>query len=263
MTLPLSKLFVTDFDRLTHIMANDMDPEYTTPVGKLGSMSAFEVLMGNASVLGELGCQLAEDGGPFNAVSGFAKQEADSADVQVPEDIIPAGTKVGMLLWGSPHPNPSACTGQYHGSHDTGADYKTQAFESMAWLAPEAFIAMPFPEKYRVEFYQPLHHKSAVARTLVVTRIHVQQYVPMCSSNGYRYSIYGVDKDSIMVAMLVPPRYLSCLSFKEGALDLGMTILNVLLVMPADERGVALGCYDLSCEMEIYLAWQRMCLEKP
>ena len=45
-----------------------------------------------------------------------------------------------------------------------------EAFESMAWLAPDAFIIMPFPAKYCVENYQTAHDCTAKKRVLVISR---------------------------------------------------------------------------------------------
>jgi hypothetical protein len=251
-TAALSNLHLTDFDGLREGAVDAGDPECT---GQLcdGNVNAFCVLKERATLMASLGAKIDElTGLPFNNVSGFAKSASES--ILNPIDVIPPGCNVGLLLWGSPHPNPSSCDRESHGCFTTGATYKTNAFESMAWLAPSGFICMPFPQKYVVEFFQP-QQPAAAQRILVVSKAYVREYVPMTSSNTVRYPISGATKDSVMVACLVPPRFLESLAWMpDGQLDLGLTLLNVLAALTPFEKGVALGCYDLSCEMEIVAA---------
>jgi hypothetical protein len=192
---------------------------------------------------------------PFTNVSGFAKEARDT-EIKNPIDVVPAGCSIGLLLWGSPHRNPSDCSDKRHGSLKQSETHKTESFESMAWLAPNAFVCMAFPDRYPVEFYGP--SQSGAHRRLLVDKAYLRDYVPMASSNALRYTIKDVDKDHVMVACLVPPRFWWCLTFVDNHLDLGRTLLNVLSALSPTEQGVSLGCYDLSCEMEIAIA----CREK-
>ena len=116
---------------------------------------------------------------------------------------------------------------------------------------------MPFPDKYKVEFYQPQTRQEAAHRILLVCKAYVRDYVPMASSNALRYSVEGVDRDQVMVACLIPHRFWWCLTWVEGRLDIGSTLLNVLSAFTDDEKGVSLGCYDLSCEIKIVNAFSR------
>lgn len=257
--MALGNLYLTDFDRLVEVADEDLPKMRKVAEGRIGEESAFSVMVTRAKRMQELGCVMADDGLPINHVTGFPKRPSDPADVKEPKDILPTNTEIGLLCWGSPHFNASACSGAHHGSMKSGASYKTEAFESMAWMAPRGFVIMTFPDKYRVEFYQPQYDTNAEHRILMVARAHVRSYLPMTSSNGYRYPITDTDAERVMVAMLVPPRFLHCVSYIRGTVgggkvDFGMTCLRVLRSLTPSERGVALGCYDLSCEMEIALA---------
>ena len=248
--LPLANLFVTDLSRLGHIDEEDMNDDCKVQEGREGDKPAYAIMLENAKQLKLLGCQLDKDDLPFNKVSGF-EVHTPSTNLRNPGNVLPKGKKVGLLFWGSPHPNPSSCDGSNHGSREVGSGFKTNAFESMAWLAPGAFVAMTFPVKYMVEFYQPLHHAQAQSRTLIVAKAHVRSYKPMVSSHGYRYTIPIESRDGVVVAMLVPFQLLQSVVFLDDAIDVGRTLLNVLQGLPEDEKGVALGCYDLSLEMEL------------
>ena len=253
--MALSNLYLTDFDRLVEVADKDLPDSRKIAEGRIGEASAFSVMVTRAKVMKELGCVMADDGLPINHVTGFAKQPGDPTKVKEPKDILSRHIEIGLLFWGSPHFNSSACSDEHHGSMKSGATYKTEAFESIAWMAPRAFVIMPFPDKYRVEFYQPQYDKDAEHRVLIVARAYVRNYRPMTSSNGYRYPIANTNAEQVMVAMLVPPRFLHCISYVEGKVDFGKTCLRVLGSLTSAECGVALGCYDLSCEMEIVLAY--------
>lgn len=56
-----------------------------------------------------------------------------------------------------------------------------------------------------------------------------------------------------MIALLVPPSFLTCLAFEKERLDFGVTIRNVLKMLGDDEYACALGAYDCSLEMELTL----------
>jgi hypothetical protein len=213
-------------------------------------LTAYERMGKNLSSLTNLGA-LTDGGLPFNKVSGFEREDAES-DIRNPSELFPQ-KKLRLLFWGSPHRNPSCNDGVFHGSKALSAQYKTQAFESMAWLCPTGVVAMPFPVKYGVEFFQPCSDTTAANRALVCCRMHSRCYVPMASSDGLRYAIPDTSINDIMIALLVPPSFLTCLAFEKERLDFGVTIRNVLKMLGDDEYGCALGAYDCSLEMELTL----------
>ena len=248
--MALSKLVLTDFGVLCppsgvpEAMWGTHPPVHTME-------TAYERMVKNLSSLTNLGA-LTDGGLPLNKVSGFPREDADGIDIRNPAEIFPQ-KKLRLLIWGSPHPNPSSNNGVIHGSKVVSAQYKTQAFESMAWLCPTGVVAMAFPAKYEVEFYQPCADPTAANRVLVCCRMHSCGYVPMASSDGLRYTIPDTSIDDIMIALLVPPSFLNCLAFEKERLDFGLTIRNVLKMLGEDEYGCALGVYDCSLEMELIL----------
>ena len=76
----------------------------------------------------------------------------------------------------------------------------------------------------------------------------------MASGNGMRFAVPNVDKDCLMVAMLVAPEHMKHIMYHNNAIDFGATCLSILGDMADCERAVALGTYDASLEREIYLA---------
>ena len=248
--MALSKLALTDFGVLCppsgviEATCGTQPPLHTAE-------TAYERMRKNLAALTHLGAQT--DGGlPFNQVSGFPREDADGPDLRNPAEIFPQ-KKLRLLIWGSPHPNPSCNNCTIHGSKAVSAQYKTQAFESMAWLCPTGVVAMAFSAKYQVEFYQPCSDPTAANRALVCCRMHPRGYVPMASSDGLRYTVPDSSIDDVMIALLVPPSFLTCLAFEKERLDFGLTIRNVLKMLGEDEYGCALGVYDCSLEMELTL----------
>ena len=133
-TRGFSKLYLTDFDRLEFVATEDMLVKYKCDESKIGEETALDIMLSNLDGLKAFGCEVADDGMLINHVSGFSKEATDPSPPNNPDDIIPPGCTVGLLTWGSPRGNPSACTNAYHGSENNGASYKTDAFESMSWL---------------------------------------------------------------------------------------------------------------------------------
>ena len=77
----------------------------------------------------------------------------------------------------------------------------------------------------------------------------------MASGNGKRWTVPDVDKDNLMIAMLVLPKHMELTRFRDdGRIDLGATCLAIIDGMVADECAISLGCYDASLEFEVYLA---------
>ena len=257
LAMALTKLILTDFDRL-----RDTPVDRTEMWGSLAPLSedtAYERMVRNVALL--RACFSADGHLPLNMVSGFPISEEDRRglpELKSPADIAGGLQNVALLVWGSPHPNPSSSLGSIHGSASVSADYKTQAFEPMAWLSSGTSI-MVFPCKYDVELYQPQHNKfdrKPQNRFLLCGRMYSREYVPMASGNGLRFAVPDVDNDHLMIAMLVPPRHLKHIAYRDGAVDFGATCLSILGEMDGAERAVSLGVYDASLEREIYLASQ-------
>ena len=247
-TQHLRKLVLSDFGVLFP-SDTEQDAKWGEQCPVHSAETAYDRMVHNVGVLSHLGAQT--DGSvPFNKVSGFPREDGDGPDIRNPAEMFPE-KKLRLLIWGSPHPNPSCNDGVIHGSKAVSAQYKTQAFESMAWLCPTGVVAMTFPAKYEVEFYQPCSDPTAANRVLVCCRMHSRSYVPMASSNGLRYTIPDTSIDDVMVALLVPPSFMRCLAFAKDRLDFGWTMRNVLELIGEDEYGCALGVYDCSLEMEL------------
>ena len=248
--MALSKLVLSDFSVLCQpasVPEGSWDGRQPLDV----KMTAFEHMLGNLESLMRLGALTTHEGLPYEKVSGFEKTEGDDPEVLNPSDIFPHKT-LRLLFWGAPHPNPSKCNGSHHGSMATAAKYKTEAFESMAWLCPTGLVAMTFPAKYKVEFYHPRNDTTATARILICTNMSARSYVPMASSNGLRYRIPQADVEDTMVSMLVPPAMWHCVTFDEaGCLIFGQTLRKALATLDDDEFGCALGVYDCSLEAEL------------
>ena len=254
--MALRNLVLTDFDRLIETEVDEK--EMWDSQNPLSAESAYEYMRSNIALLRRCGAQT--DGNqPINAVSGFVINEQDKVDrpeLKNPADIVGGAQNVALLIWGSPHPNPSSSVACSHGSRCGSSDYKTQAFESMAWLCAGSVI-MVFGDKYDVEFYQPQHNQfddKPQNRFLLSGRMYSREYVSMASGNGMRFAVPDVDQDCLMVAMLVTPEHMKRIVYHNDAIDFGATCLAILNHMADHERAVALGTYDASLEREIYLA---------
>ena len=243
----LAKLALTDFRVLRPPMA-------TLPESWWGTLpldpeeSAFARMKKNIEVLTRHGAMVDTNGLPWENVSGFKKSAGEN--VLNPADIFKDKT-LRLLFWGAPHPNPSSNDGAWHGSKAVACAYKTNAFESMAWLCPDGVVAMTFPSKYQVELYQPCADPTARDRLLICGRMIAGAYIPMVSSDGLRYRIPDASKDDTMLAMLMPPRFVGCLDMVEGGINLRATLRNVLQALEEVEFACALGVYDCSLEMEL------------
>jgi len=243
----MNNLFLTDIAVL--VMKSDEEL-----VASQGAESAHAVMLQNCRFLKSYGAQVDDNDIPYRNVSGFPKKTGDPEALQTPTEFVGANSSVALLLWGSPHKHPSDDGPMVHGpsSHVGNGTWKTQAFESMAWLAPDGFVAMTFSSKYMVELYQPQHDDDAHNRVLLSTRLLFRQYVPMQSSPLRRVPI--TDTTNVMGAFLVPYRFMTCLDWRGDALDFGSTMLRVLTALRGTEKAVALGVYDCSLEKEIGLA---------
>ena len=246
--MALAKLALTDFGVLRQPMSA-LPESWGTQLPLDAEESAFARMMKNIEVLKLHGAMVDTNGLPWEKVSGFERLAGE--DVLNPAEIF-KDKKLRLLMWGSPHSNPSSNDGALHGSKaGSNDDYKTNAFESMAWLCPEGVIAMTFSSKYKVEFYQPCADPTAHDRLLICGRMIAGGYLPMASSDGLRYGIPDASKDDTMLALLLPPRFVGCLVMGEGRINLKATLRNVLQALAEDEFACALGVYDCSLEMEL------------
>ena len=136
------------------------------------------------------GCPHEPFGIPFNKVSGFPRKPKDAPDILNPSELYP-DKELKLLLWGSPHGNRSRNDGSHHGppTRIPSNVFKTQAFESMAWLCPRGTVIMTFPSKYKVEFYQPCSEAAAAKRILLCGPMYSREYVPMSSRHAKTWRI--------------------------------------------------------------------------
>ena len=234
----LSKFFISDFSRIR--------------VGVHG----YQHMVDNCRSLCEKGAVVDGDGLPFDNITGFPIRlplgswevplhEADPELLKHPGDLL-LHKELRLLVWGAPHCNPSSGSGLMHGSSaETSAEWKTDAFESMAWLCPKGTVIMTFPPKYRVEFSQPAQFHPAHPRQLVVGRMFSRGYVPL------DFTIDDTSTKDVMIALLVPENKLWCLKYTQGKIDFGLTVLNILKAMSGGQFGCALGVHDASLEMEL------------
>ena len=94
---------------------------------------------------------------------------------------------------------------------------------------------------------------------MIVALAFCREYVPMCSGNDERYAIPSAAIDRTMIAMLLPGENRMRVIYRDnGAVDIGMTLLNYVDNLTDDEYAVALGCYDCSMERELLLAASEM-----
>ena len=270
----LSKLYLTDLHRLMpvavdHTESKDGDNGAIRWRPLSGTETAYARMISNVERLARMGA-VTDNGLPFDQVTGFPitkKDRINMPGVRTPKEVIGAtGGKVKLLMWGSPHPQPSSAVGASHGMKSKCEKGKTGAFEAMSWACDGTSI-MTFSAKYNVEFLQPQHcyfEETPRNRLLMVGRMHAEEYVPMASGNGLRYTVPDADIGDTMIAMLVAPEHLPYLVFNcnGGKIHFGQTCASIIAVLKDDEFAVALGVYDLSLEMEIYLAFARRTLEE-
>ena len=205
---------------------------------------AYERMQKNLAALKHYG--VITDGElPYTDVSAWDVVKHFQINVRNPAAICPE-KKLQLLVWGSPSPNSSDNGPRPRESEEKEhIAYETMAFESMAWLCPIGVVAMPFSAKSCPVFYQPCSDRAAANRILVCCRMYSRAYVPMSTSSA------DTSIHEIMIALLVPPRFLTCLAYQGERLDYGNTIRNVLDMLGDDEYGCALGVCDLALEMEL------------
>lgn len=255
----MSKLILTDFGRLTDATVNKN--ELWGELKPISADSAYARLTSNMKKLTEHGARGESVGGklvlPINRISGFPIGGDDRLkfpNLKGPGEVEGDASKsLKLLIWGAPHPNASSSNSDIHGSMVTAADYKTQAFESMAWLCSTGTVIMTFPQKYLVEFYQPLQ-VNAAKRFLLCGKMFSRHYVPMASGNGMRFNVPEADAEDIVIALLLQPEYMDRVVRHGDEIDFGKTVLGILGSLSDKEYAVALGVYDASLEMELVYA---------
>ena len=212
--------------------------------------TSYARMLKNLSELTSWGALTSVFGLPFDKVSGFPRKPKDAPDILNPSELYP-DKELKLLLWGSPHGNPSSNDGSHHGPRTPEDIFQTQAFESMAWLCPRGTVIMTFPSKYIVEFYQPCSEAAAAKRILLCGPMYSRHYVPMTSSDGLRYTIPNATRDDIMISLLVPPSLMQCVVIANGRIDFASTVQGVLDTLDDREFGCALGVNDCSLEAEL------------
>ena len=195
--------------------------------------------------------------GPYYGISGLIDEHCEQYDKWM------EAYNIGLVFWGSPHWSEVKDRSRFR--FRCTADFKTNAFGSMSWHSPSAFVLMTFPEKYGVEFYQPKYNEyyasmrkdPRIDRCLFVTEGAFRQYKPLASGSQY-YEICKQGK-RIMVAMLVPQRFMPCVHWRDEKIDVGRTLLSVLnRLSPHAEIAMELGGQSFSLSMEIILAMDSM-----
>ena len=207
----------------------------------------YQSLQKHLRDLPSMGAHSEEPDALYGSVTGFPfglDEPAINRGLRGPEALRPS-KKLRVLWWGSPHPGPSSSRAhvESHGRASCSTAFKTNAFHSMAWTC-SGLVAMCFPDKYKVEFRQPRSLRSS-NRQLIVALAFCREYVPMCSGNDERYAIPSAAIDRTMIAMLLPSEDRMRVIYRDnGAVDIGMTLLNYVDNLTDDEYAVALGCYD-------------------
>ena len=163
---PLDNLVITDFDIL--VPYTDAIKNYDETCEEA---DAYNTMVMNCAKLKLYGAHVDKDKHgnfvPFTNVSGM---KFDIQGLRYPSEIVGGKSRLGMLLWGSPHPclssNAEPENDTWIGTRYTNHTPKTEAFEIMLWDAPEAIVVMTFSKKYRCEFYQPQWSHDSTERQL-------------------------------------------------------------------------------------------------
>lgn len=187
--------------------------------------------------------------GPFYGFNGFADPNSPYNDFS---QVTPH--PISLVYWGSPHWSHEPDDMTLH--FKTSSEVKTNAVESLAWLAKNAFILITFGCEYQVEFWQPRFKKSESdgfrsQRSLLVTEGFFRSYRPMAS--GVLLQRLHPDGSTIMVGMLVPERFRQCVKWRNGQCDVGGTMLTVIQTMGPAERAVEIGGQTFGLSHEIHV----------
>ena len=193
--------------------------------------------------------------GPVYGVSGFETSPEDERKGfrQFPK-LLHSGLEFGLVYWGSPH-FADYDTDKCHGGSfkEDPSQFKTNCFESIAWLAPRAFVMITFDAKYKLEFWHPLYKKSD-GRDLIVTKAYTRGYRPTAS--GRHFARLG--GHTTMVAMLVPYNMRGLVTYKDDVgCDIGITLFNIIKHLGCNQRAIELGGQDFGLSREIMIASHR------
>eukprot|EP00959_Pyramimonas_sp_CCMP1952_P265357 5548667-Pyramimonas_sp.AAC.1 len=101
----------------------------------------------SSNVLCDLGAA-----GPFFGISGFSTQTKFKPFDTFAKEM---DMNLELVFWGSPHWGTERDDTTRH--FKDSATFKTNAWQSMSWLAGSACIMMTFPSYYKVEFWGPTY----------------------------------------------------------------------------------------------------------
>eukprot|EP00959_Pyramimonas_sp_CCMP1952_P152108 3182378-Pyramimonas_sp.AAC.2 len=198
--------------------------------------------------------------GPFFNVSGFHSNKGGNKFLPFDEFAKAWQYKLGLVFWGSPHWGETKNDEMTQRWRDS-AQFKTNAWESMSWLAGSACIMMTFHECYKVEFWSPNYHQgyskggpdTREKRQLVVAPAYFRNYTPIGSGNEYSEMH---SKLQVMIALLVPARFKDLITYYDGIhVDVGMTMLRIYRQLHSrDEYALELGGQTFALSMELHLA---------
>lgn len=233
---PFRKLILTDIEEQP--AAHDSDSEETQRL--------YRDKRRITKVLCDLGAL-----GPFFQISGFQGRKFKTIDQ--------LGHPLALAFWGSPHwgvVNDGAST-----SFRDSAQFKTNAFESLSWMCPQAFIAMTFSEKYGAEFWSPKYNQTRqedcrCSRELRIVEGFFREYAPIGSGTSFRRLS---ETTKTMVAMLIPYRFRDAVTYRGEQCDLGVTMYRVLQrISQGPEYAVEVGGQTFELGYELYLAKQEL-----
>ena len=245
-TLPYKRLILTDLEEHKYLF-----PEHS----KLQQLTRS-----NTKTLCDSGAA-----GPFSGISGFAVGP-ESQFKSFDEFAKKMGKELGLVCWGSPHWGETA--DQNTRGFKDSAQFKTNAWESMAWLAGSACVLMTFHECYKVEFWGPTYTKPKETDTRAVRELRVmpgyfRQYSPLMSGPVYNRVCDLADK-RVMVALLIPKECQDLVTkHSDGRCDVGMTMLKIYQQMEHSGKcAMELGGQSYCLSMEIHLAYEELLEEQ-
>ena len=193
--------------------------------------------------------------GPYFRISGFPTSDSEPFK-EFTTLLNGPPVRFSLVYWGSPHWADSDAEQNHGCSHRTTNDeFKTNAFESMAWLAPDAAVMMTFSSAYKLEFYHPLWKKPQIlfgSRQLIVAEAHSRKYHPVASGAMLQPVRPNT---SLMVAMLIPARLRTRVVYVDSItvskVDIGATLSNIVEALLPQEKAIELGgqTFSLSCEI--------------
>ena len=264
---PYTRLILTDLEQQQKPTISMFGPASVNQDGELEpkepwseqAQKLYDTTNRNTKLLCDLGAA-----GPFFKISGF------SGNRFLPFDHFAKmwGYKLGLVFWGSLHWG-SQTDETTQGFKDSD-QFKTNAWESMSWLAGSACIMMTFHACYKVDFWSPRYNtdcKKGVpdtreTRQLVVAPAYFRKYTPIGSGRNYS-ELHG--NLEVMISILVPARFKDLITYRDGVkIDVGTTMLKIYRQLGLqDEYAIELGGQTFALSMELHLAkeaqlnWQK------